>query len=927
MPPRRFPARPFSLVRLAVPRLHHGFVALVASAGISLLVASPAAARPPHKAAVIRYYGDLLPKQFQSCELCHLSEVEATGLPSSQRKPDEKKPWNAFGRTLQQLGAKQVADGAAQPGPILDRIRQVATLDADGDGVPNEIELLGGTSPANGSQQPQDDALATAQQVFQQFHQSEAALAWNPFQPVERPAVPNAGGSWVRNPIDAFVAAEHQRLGLHSRPMADKEALLRRVYLDLIGLPPTRDELHEFLSDTAADAYERMVDRLLASPRYGERWGRHWMDIWRYSDWAGWGQQVRDSQPHIWHWRDWIIESLNTDKGYDEMIVEMLAADEAKPADRDALRATGFLVRNYKRLSREQWMTEAVDHTARALLGATVKCAQCHDHMYDLLTQQEYYQFRAIFEPYEVRIDPLTGQLDPDKGGLPRVYDAQPDAVTYFYIKGDERNPDKSKTIVPGTPAFLGGGPLAVQSIELPLEGYYPALADFVVEENLSAARTKLDAANAAAEELPDRLAEAKRNEAEAELHSLEARVAAERGKYVQRMKSDEMLKELARVAGQQERLAAAAKAEVVLIDAEQQVKKLSEKAADDTKAAKSLKDAEKKLEAARKARDAAVAAAKEPSDQYSPLGPVYPRTSSGRRLALARWIANPQNPLTARVAVNHIWTRHFGRGLEPSTDEFGQNRRDPTHPALIDWLAAEFMAPSDGSHPWSFKHIHRLIVTSSAYRTSSTNDPACFALDPDNQYLWRTTPRRVEAEVIRDSVLYVAGSLDLTQGGPELDQTQGLKSPRRSLYFRSAPEKQMLFLQLFDMAAPTECYERHESVVPQQALALANSELTVREARRLARQLREKTSADRADFITAAFQQVLSRSPTDAEVKACSEFIGNQTAEFSQPNADFGDTTANPSELLKPSSEPAMRAAENLVHVLLNHHEFVSIR
>ncbi len=178
------------------------------------------------------------------------------------------------------------------------------------------------------------------------------------------------------------------------------------------------------------------------------------MDIWRYSDWAGWGQQVRDSQKHIWRWRDWIIESLNADKGYDQMVLEMLAADEQFPGDRDALRATGFLVRNFKLLSREQWLTETVDHTSRAFLGVTLKCAQCHDHRYDLLTHEEYYRYRAIFEPYQVRIDPLPGELDPEKGGVVRAFDSQPDAPTYLYLNGDERTPDKSKAMTPGRRRF-----------------------------------------------------------------------------------------------------------------------------------------------------------------------------------------------------------------------------------------------------------------------------------------------------------------------------------------------------------------------------------------------------------------------------------------------------------------------------------------
>src|SRR5204862_6883381 len=208
---------------------------------------------------------------------------------------------------------------------------------------------------------------------------------------------------------------------------ASKEVLLRRIYLDLIGLSPTPEEQSAFLNDRSPRAYEKVVDSLLDDPRYGERWGRHWMDVWRYSDWAGWsgGNQIRDSKPHIWKWRDWIVESLNADKGYDQMIVEMLAGDELAPEGANILRATGFLVRNYKMLSREQWLEDTVKHTSQAFLGVTLGCAKCHDHMFDPISQAEYYQIRAVFEPHQVRTDRIPGQLDTAKDGLVRVYDTE----------------------------------------------------------------------------------------------------------------------------------------------------------------------------------------------------------------------------------------------------------------------------------------------------------------------------------------------------------------------------------------------------------------------------------------------------------------------------------------------------------------------
>ncbi|MCA9147305.1 MAG: DUF1549 domain-containing protein, partial [Planctomycetales bacterium] len=255
---------------------------------------------------------------------------------------------------------------------------------------------------------------------------------------------------WSHNPIDAFIAAERERRDLMPVPLVERPVLLRRVYLDLIGLPPTRAQMQAFLDDTRDDAYERVVSELLESPHYGERWGRHWMDVWRYSDWFGLGAQLRYSQKHIWHWRDWIIESLNEDKGYDRMIEEMLAGDEIAPTDRDTLRATGFLARNYFLFNRTTWLDNTIEHTSQAFLGLTLNCAKCHDHKYDPISQVDYYRMRAIFEPHQVRLDAVPGQTDFEKDGLPRAFDAHPEEPTYLHIRGDAANPDKNRVITPG---------------------------------------------------------------------------------------------------------------------------------------------------------------------------------------------------------------------------------------------------------------------------------------------------------------------------------------------------------------------------------------------------------------------------------------------------------------------------------------------
>ncbi len=316
---------------------------------------------------------------------------------------------------------------------------------------------------------------------------------------------------WQRNPIDAFIAREHRQHGLVPQVEADKRVWLRRVSLDLIGLPPTTAELDAFVADTSPEAHDKVVTRLLASPQYGERWGRHWMDIWRYSDWWGLGAEVRNSQKHIWHWRDWIIESLNADKGYDQMLREMLAADELYPNDLDRLRATGYLARQYFIFNRTAWLDETIEHTAKGMLGLTFNCAKCHDHKYDPLSQVEYYKLRAIFEPYQLRTEMVPGQVDFEKDGIPRAFDAHLNVPTHLHVRGDDRNPDKSRTMEPAVPAFLSSDQLklTIEPVSLPAEAVNPGLREFVVKAHREAAGQQVAAAQSALDAAKQKLAEA----------------------------------------------------------------------------------------------------------------------------------------------------------------------------------------------------------------------------------------------------------------------------------------------------------------------------------------------------------------------------------------------------------------------------------
>lgn len=729
------------------------------------------------------------------------------------------------------------------------------------------------------------------------------------FQPVRRPEVPaSREAKPSANPVDAFLQVEWSKRNLVPSPPTDKATLLRRVYLDLVGLPPTRDELQAFLTDDSPDVYEKVVDKLLASPAYGERWARHWMDVWRYSDWYGRRgvPDVLNSYGMIWRWRDWIVRSVTEDRGYDWMVRMMLAADELAPTDDANLVATGFVVRNFFRWNYNNWMRDNVEHTAKAFLGLTFNCAHCHDHKYDPIRHEDYFKFRAFFEPIEIRHDRVPGEPDPGPypkysygaaykpitSGMVRVFDEKPDAATHFYNGGDERNKVEGRTpIPPGVPAFLGGASFKVEAIALPPEAWYPGLKPFVRAEEL-AKREKL------AEELAKQYVATKARELDAqhtavrrELAALKARIAADDVAYLG-AKGDP--KTTTAAAANAERDWKLAEAESTRVKAEVALTRAIE--------TKTPADKRKPLEAQLVAAKAAVEAAHNApvAATYTPLSPHYTKASSGRRTALANWIASSDNPLTARVAVNHIWNWHFGRPLVETTNNFGRSGKAPTHPELLDWLASELVRTG-----WKTKPLHRLIVTSQAYRLSSKHDPRN-AADPDNVYLWRFPTQRMDAEVVRDCVLAVAGELDATLGGPDLPHEQGLTSRRRSLYFAYHGESRMQFLDLFDAANPCDAYRRGTSVLPQQALALSNNELVLKQSQTLTAKL-TKTAKTDDEFVRVAFEVVLTRPPREAELTASLAFLARQAKLF--------------------EADGAARARANFVLALFNHTDFVTIR
>jgi mono/diheme cytochrome c family protein len=935
--------------------------------------------------------------------------------------------------------------------------------------------------------------------------------------------------SWTGNPIDQLLAIGHQQQKLVPVEVAEPRLLLRRLYLDLIGLPPTAAELAAFENNPTPEAYQEIVDRLLNSPQYGERWARHWMDIWRYSDWHGLGEQLRNSQKHIWQWRDWIIESLNRDAGYDVMIQDMLAADELAPDDLDRLRATGFLARQYYLFNRTTWLDDAIEHTSKAFLGMTMECAKCHSHKYDPIEHTDYYRFRAFFEPYQVRLDSVPGTTDLEKLALPRVFDAHPEAPTYVHIRGDEKKPDKDRVIQPGVPAALGGNPLQIEAIQLPPTAYKTSLRDYVIQDHINEAKKEIQIAAMDINRMHSLLADAEsyeqRREAVAKrdrtkirrfvladdfsllddklwqitggpweaiegqiiqsgsmgdrsaLQSLmlppedfeavldftttggnmwrsvgiafdmvdgrekmvyvsavspggkvqvsydqgsgasypsEAAFAREvplgtaqrlivrvRGKLVNVAVDDrvviayqlpierergplalitfdatakfdrflvrDLLEDETMVSPGEKGVslpmtvtAAKSAAEVSRLKLEmlqlfpQAIVKahnaewamLTSPDSEETKAtvsdasaafrayelatakwqlAVAVTDEQKKKASAEVER--AEGAMAQPDGKFLEIraslksleGPdeteesqksPFPAISTGRRRALAQWIGSNENPLTARVGVNHIWLRHFGQPLVENVTDFGLRTAPPIQQSLLDFLAVEWM-----EHNWSMKHLHRLIVTSRAYQLSSSinqADPQTVSQDPTNQYYWRRLPQRMESQIIRDNLLAMAAALDLTVGGPPIALSASAESKRRSLYFRHSVDDHQEFLSMFDDADTLRCYRRTESVVPQQALALSNSREALQASREIAARISEQvgTGDDRL-WVRAAFEHILAVVPNDAELEICLQGLD-------ELRNQLGDRSPESAK---------QRSYETLVLALLNHNDFITIR
>jgi hypothetical protein len=721
---------------------------------------------------------------------------------------------------------------------------------------------------------------------------------WSFVKPVRPPVPVVKSVARVKNPIDAFVLAALESKGLQPAPRASRRTLIRRVYFDLIGLPPRPEEVQAFESDPAPDAYQKLINRLLDSERYGERWARHWLDVVRYADSDGYEYDL--IRPNAWRYRDYVIRALNEDKPYNRFILEQLAGDELPDRNYDSLAALGFcrngpfigdMVLMQNEMTRQDELDDIVSTTSAAFLGVTMGCARCHNHKYDPLAQKDYYRMVSVFAP-SVRTD------------VPLV----PDHVVKKYEK---------------------------QVFEIDRE------VDKLTQQMRLLHKP-----------VRDRLLEAKYKELP---EPLQVAVKTEPAKRTEAQKR-QAIQVIATVGVTEADLIAALSPE-------------------DRKKTEVLKqqiaDLEKSKPPALPSAMAITDPTLTPANSYflhrgstlskgSPMEPgpplvltasareiVFPKPSpqtktTGRRLALAQWLASEENPLTARVMVNRIWQHHFGKGIVETPNDFGRMGAAPSHPQLLDWLAIEFVRQG-----WSIKAMHRLMLTSSTYQQASDiTSAANQKKDPQNQFLWKMPMQRVAGEIIRDSMLAVSGGLNLKSGGPgvfpEVDPgliglieaaskkdqgwpvtRDGPELWRRSVY---VTQKRTVTAPIMDLFDPPDlvssCPKRSTTTVAPQALQLLNNKFVVGQSTLFAERLRNEVGKDQVGQIRRAFRLSYGRLPDATELEASQSFLRKQLSYHRGLRKKLQDQGIDPAEI----PDPDKAALTDLCHSLFNSNEFVYV-
>ncbi len=865
--------------------------ALTASA---LLAAAlrPAQGQPTPAGKTARFEHDVLPILRTHCLKCH-GEQRKGGLdlrtPATMLRGGTNGPVLVKGNAAKSVLFGQVATRAMPPGKA---VKLTAT----------EIRTVRDWINAGAPAEQPDTVAETVTAGDRRF--------WA-FRPPVRPPVPGVRrADRVRTPIDAFLLARLEAGGLGFSPDADRVTLLRRLYYDVLGLPPTPAEADAFLADSRPDAHERLVDRLLASPHHGERWARHWLDAAGYADTVGTDNdadiiRVREG---LWRYRDYVVRALNADRPYDRFLTEQLAGDELvdwrsapkfTPEITEALTATGFLrtaVDNTteaelnRPLERHEVLHGTLEIVTSNLLGLTVACARCHDHKFDPVPQEDYYRLLACLTPAynpQAWVQPPNRHVEDvsavEKETLNR-HNADLDRQTAALAQklADLHRPHERRLFeakLATLPAVLRDD--VRMAVAIP-PGKRGAVQKYLAEKLGPSLKVRPD-------EVEQSLTDAERRETE----RLRREVASLKGRR--------------RVPG---------KIQALFEVGPPPPTRLLRRGNHLTPGPEVPPGFLQVLT---------------PAGAPAVVPPPRPGArSSGRRTALARWLTRPDHPLTARVIVNRVWQHYFGEGIVATPDNFGHSGARPTHPELLDWMATELVRGG-----WSLKRLHRLILTSTAYRQASSRPPGAAGgadprqVDPGNRLLGRMRLRRVEAEVVRDAVLAVSGKLDRTVGGPPVPietrkdgmvvvAAKGLATPtapyRRSLYLLARRNYQLSLLSVFDQPAmATNCTRRTSSTVPLQALTFLNDAFILEQADHFARRVAGAAGPDARRRVETAFRLALVRPPSRAEVEGALRLLERQAARHR------GQANTGP-------EEASLRALAHLCQMLLCTNEFLYV-
>ena len=711
------------------------------------------------------------------------------------------------------------------------------------------------------------------------------------FQKVQRPEVPEVRHSqWVRTPIDAFVLAKLEAEGLEPSRPADRVTLLRRACFDLIGLPPMPEDVDAFLADQSSKAYEKVVDRLLVSLHYGERWTRHWLDLARYADSEGFKSD--QTRPNAWRYREYLIRSFNSDKPYDRFVREQIAGDELWSNDPDAGLATAFNrlypdEHNARNLvqRRQEILHDITSVVGGVFLGLTYECARCHDHKFDPLLQADYYRLQAFFANVRARDDIVLASRE----GAVRhrrqlaLWEEQTAPIRQEMAALEE---PKRKEILD---ELIARYPEAIQeAIASPSEKRSPfqRLMVYKMQAFLDPASYLYHApTRAVVNQLKD--------EEKKRWKELKARLDKFSDLHPGQLPIGIGIADAGREAPPTFILSGGAY-DATGEEVEPGFPTLFDPA---------------------------------PAKIVAPEG----MESTGRRTALANWIAHPDNPLTARVMVNRVWHYHFGRGIVETPSNLGLSGGLPSHPRLLDWLATEFIRNN-----WSIKHLHRLILNSNTYRQASLHREAAARVDPENQLLWRFPRKRLEGEIIRDAALAVSGLLNPQMGGPSVfppippgmkanwEATQDpAERNRRSLYVFIRRNTRYPMFETFDLPDTHEsCARRDITTSPLQALTLLNSEVVLEWARGFAGRLLFSAGLDPDAQVETAYRLAYSRQPTSDEKEAALDFL-HRHREVIAEHAAEGKTLVLP--LMRPYNVDPVEAAAlvDFCHMIINANEF----